>query len=77
MARTKVTARTSTGGKTPRKQLAKMIVHAARKTAPSIGQVKKPRQYRPGTVALRVIYDSKAMRCSLCKRQQSIPSGSL
>ncbi|XP_037416380.1 histone H3.3-like [Triticum dicoccoides] len=55
MARTKVTARKSTGGKTPRKQLAAMIVHAARKIAPSMGQVKKPHRYRPGTVALREI----------------------
>uniref|UniRef100_M8C3Z9 Histone H3.2 n=1 Tax=Aegilops tauschii TaxID=37682 RepID=M8C3Z9_AEGTA len=28
---------------------------AARKTAPAIGGVKKPRRYRPGTVALREI----------------------
>ncbi|XP_052849287.1 histone H3.3A [Drosophila gunungcola] len=52
MARTKQTARKSTGGKAPRKQLA---TKAARKSAPSTGGVKKPHRYRPGTVALREI----------------------
>ncbi|KAF8669891.1 hypothetical protein HU200_051071 [Digitaria exilis] len=52
MARTKATARRSTGGKVPRKQL---VSAAARKTAPVTGGVKKPRRYRPGTVALREI----------------------
>jgi len=52
MARTKQTARKSTGGKPPRKQLA---TKAARKSAPTAGGVKKPRRYRPGTVALREI----------------------
>ena len=49
MARTKQTARKSTGGKAPRKQLS---TKAARKdmTIP-----KKPHRYRPGTVALREI----------------------
>ncbi|VDM28597.1 unnamed protein product [Toxocara canis] len=47
MARTKQTARKSTGGKAPRKQLA---TKAARKSAPATGGV-----YRPGTVALREI----------------------
>jgi len=51
MARTKQTARKSTGGKAPRKQLA---TKAARKSAPATG-VKKPHRYRPGTVALREI----------------------
>ncbi|GIL66218.1 hypothetical protein Vafri_19819, partial [Volvox africanus] len=51
MARTKQTARKSTGGKAPRKQLA---TKAARKT-PATGGVKKPHRYRPGTVALREI----------------------
>ncbi|XP_022951613.1 histone H3.3 isoform X1 [Cucurbita moschata] len=50
MARTKQTARKSTGGKAPRKQLA---TKAARKSAPTTGGVKKPHRYRPGTVALR------------------------
>ncbi|POW16268.1 hypothetical protein PSTT_01417 [Puccinia striiformis] len=52
MARTKQTARKSTGGKAPRKQLA---AKAARKAAPAAGGVKKPHRYRPGTVALREI----------------------
>lgn len=53
MARTKQTARKSTGGKAPRKQLA---TKAARKSHPTVaGGVKKPHRYRPGTVALREI----------------------
>ncbi|CAL2044662.1 unnamed protein product [Caenorhabditis brenneri] len=52
MARTKQTARKSTGGKAPRKQLA---TKAARKNTPATGGVKKPHRYRPGTVALREI----------------------
>ncbi|KAI0339447.1 histone H3 [Trametopsis cervina] len=57
MARTKQTARKSTGGKAPRKQLA--AKSAARKTATYVksatGGVKKPHRFRPGTVALREI----------------------
>ena len=49
MARTKQTARKSTGGKAPRKQLASKT---ARKSAP---EGKKARKYRPGTVAMREI----------------------
>ena len=52
MARVKQTARKSTGGKIPRKQLA---TKAARKSAPAKGGCKKPHRYRPGTVALREI----------------------
>lgn len=52
MARTKQTARRSTGGHAPRKQLA---TKAARKLAPGTGGVRKPHRYRPGTVALREI----------------------
>ena len=52
MARTKQTARKSTGGKAPRKALA---TKAARKSAPASGGIKKPHRYRPGTVALREI----------------------
>ena len=53
MARTKQTARKSTGGKAPRKLLA---TKAARKSAAGgHGGVKKPHRYRPGTVALREI----------------------
>ena len=52
LCRTKQTARKSTGGKAPRKQLA---TKAARKNQPTVGGVKKPHRYRPGTVALREI----------------------
>lgn len=52
MARTKQTARKSTGGKAPRKQLASK---AARKETTATGGVKKTHRYRPGTVALREI----------------------
>ena len=52
MARTKQTARKSTGGKALRKQLAGK---AAVKCAPRTGGVKKTHRYRPGTVALREI----------------------
>jgi histone H3 len=52
MARTKQTARKSTGGKAPRMQLA---TKAKRKMAGQGGLLKKPHRYRPGTVALREI----------------------
>ena len=54
MARTKQTARKSTGGKAPRKQLA---VKTARKAAPvpQVVGLKKAHRFRPGTVALREI----------------------
>nr|UNW45406.1 histone H3 [Amylostereum areolatum] len=64
MARTKQTARKSTGGKAPRKQarsssssLHLLASKAARKTAAvaATGGVKKPHRFRPGTVALREI----------------------
>lgn len=42
MARTKQTARKSTGGKAPRKALA---TKAARKSAPATGGVKKPHRF--------------------------------
>ncbi|KAH3745554.1 Histones H3 and H4 [Pelomyxa schiedti] len=51
MARTKQTARKSTGGKAPRKHIASKHAH---KKAPA-GGVKKPHRFRPGTVALREI----------------------
>jgi histone H3 len=54
MARVKQTARMSTGGKAPRKQLATKANRAAIKGLPS-GAVKRPHRYRPGTVALREI----------------------
>ena len=52
MARTKQTARKSTGGKAPRLHLA---TKAARNLSRSFGDVKKPHRWRPGTVALREI----------------------
>ena len=52
MARTKQTARKSTGGKAPHIHLATM---AARNLARSFGGMKKPHRWRPGTVALREI----------------------
>ncbi|XP_061168695.1 uncharacterized protein LOC133177827 [Saccostrea echinata] len=52
MARTKQTARKSTGRQGPQKTAR---YQAARKSAPATGGVKKPHRYRPGTVALREI----------------------
>ena len=65
MARTKQTARKATGGvhpaivgrshgggKEPRNHL---LTKASRKKAPTVGGVRKPHRYRPGTVALREI----------------------
>jgi len=49
-ARTKQTARKSTGGRAPRSKLA---TRDKRKSAPATGGVKKPHRYRNGTVALR------------------------
>eukprot|EP01088_Endostelium_zonatum_P022414 TRINITY_DN962_c0_g1_i1.p1 TRINITY_DN962_c0_g1~~TRINITY_DN962_c0_g1_i1.p1 ORF type:complete len:145 (+),score=33.63 TRINITY_DN962_c0_g1_i1:30-437(+) len=51
MARTKQTARKSTGGKAPRKIASK----SAKKSTNLAGGVKKPHRFRPGTVALREI----------------------
>ncbi len=48
MARTKQTARKSTGGKAPRKQLA---TKAARKSAPSAGECEKWAKGQRGVVA--------------------------
>lgn len=53
MARTKQTARKSTGGKVSRKQA--LAEKAARKSRAPFGGVKKPHRFRPGTVALREI----------------------
>ena len=50
--RTKLSARKSTEGKSPKK---KRILYCARKSAPANGGYKKPHRYRPGTVALREI----------------------
>ena len=52
MAQTKQTARKSTGGKAPRKQLA---TKAAKKSAPATARMKKPHKFRPRTVSLREI----------------------
>ncbi|GKB82556.1 histone H3.3 [Tanacetum coccineum] len=71
MARTKQTARKSTGGKAPRKQLA---TKAARKSAPTTGGVKKPHRYRPGTVALREITVSSE-ETVLSHRKLDLPNG--
>tara|TARA_B100001564_G_scaffold359491_1_gene381518 strand:+ start:627 stop:1049 length:423 start_codon:yes stop_codon:yes gene_type:complete len=65
MARTKQTARKSTGGKAPRKQLA---TKAARKTNPQTGGVKKPHRYKPGTVALREIRKYQKSTELLCRK---------
>ena len=51
MARTKQTARKTSGGKAPRKVLATK----AGRTGQQKGGIKKPQRYRPGTVALREI----------------------
>ena len=51
MARTKQTARKTTGGKAPRKQLATKATQGDGKN----GTVRKPHRFRPGTVALREI----------------------
>lgn len=62
MARTKQTARKSTGGKAPRKQLA---TKAARKSAPSTGGVKKPHRYR--SARLPVGYTMATITPVVCK----------
>ena len=54
MARTKQTARKSSGGKAPRQALLSKA-EQRRKVAPGTGGLKKPHRYRPGTVALREI----------------------
>ncbi len=56
MDRTKQTARKSTGGKAPHKQLA---TKAARNRQPVRGGLKHPHRYRPDTVALREIRKSQ------------------
>jgi histone H3 len=66
MARTKQTARKSTGGKAPRKQVA---TKAARKASPSSGGMKKPRRFRPGTVALREIRRYQKSTSLLLRKQ--------
>ncbi len=46
MARTKQTARKSTGGKAPRKQIA--VAAATKAAQPMFGGIKKPHRFRPG-----------------------------
>ena len=55
MARAKQTARKSTGGKAPRKQLSTKAARVATRAERPAAGVKKPHRYRPGTVALREI----------------------
>lgn len=60
MARTKQTAKKSTGGKAPRKALAsktsrKSLASKASRKSTKTGGVKKPHRYRPGTRALQEI----------------------
>jgi histone H3 len=55
MARTKQTARKSTGGKAPRKHVASKQARKSSASAASSGGIKKPHRFRPGTVALREI----------------------
>ncbi|CAD6949809.1 unnamed protein product [Tilletia controversa] len=50
MARTKQTARRSTGGKAPR-----LVTATKAANVSNVGGVKKPHRYKPGTVALREI----------------------
>merc|ERR1712038_107155 len=66
MARTKQTARKSTGGKAPRKQLATKV---ARKSASAVGGVKKPYRRKPGTVAMQKIRQYQNTTSFLCRRQ--------
>jgi len=54
MARTKQTARRSTGGKAPIHLLATKCSRTKKKNF-GMGGVKRPHRYRPGTVALREI----------------------
>lgn len=55
MARTKQTARQSTGGKTPRNSIGSKALRKALMNSVATGGVRKPRRYRPGTRALRDI----------------------
>jgi len=55
MARTKQTARKSTGGKAPRKHIASKSVKKETSATTAEDKIKKPHRFRPGTVALREI----------------------
>ena len=63
MARTKQTARKSTGGKAPRKQLA---TKAARKSAPATGGVKKPHRFVLVGVVLGIKFTSARVVLLVC-----------
>uniref|UniRef100_A0A8P0S7G5 Histone H3 n=1 Tax=Canis lupus familiaris TaxID=9615 RepID=A0A8P0S7G5_CANLF len=69
-ARTTQTARKSTGGEAPRKQLA---TKAARKSAPSTGGVRKPHRYSVWCEKLlrtsKQICASRVQLLVLCRRQ--------
>ena len=67
MARTKQTARKSTGGKAPRKQLA---TKAARKSAPATGGVKKVSWL--GCYALILVLCRSSTGCVLAKAEYSV-----
>lgn len=78
MARTKQTARASTGGKAPRNQLATKGARVAaekernKKAARAGGKTKgtrKPHRYRPGTVALREIRRYQKLPNLLLRKQ--------
>lgn len=57
MARTKQTARRSTGGKAPSKAVVAAVAHKKKSTRypATTGGVKKPHRFRPGTRALKEI----------------------
>lgn len=55
MARTKQTARKSTGGKVPRKELATLSSRVISQKSFFGGRLRTPHRFRPGTVALREI----------------------
>ncbi len=55
MARTKQTARKSTGSKAPRRPLATKAARTTKDVVAPEGGVKKPHRYRPGTLAIREI----------------------
>ncbi|KAL4555641.1 hypothetical protein LXL04_038266 [Taraxacum kok-saghyz] len=62
MARTKQTARKSTGGKAPRKQLA---TKAARKSAPVTGGVKKPYRFRARNCSSSLVRETQDFKTDL------------
>mmetsp|Transcript_8534 Transcript_8534/g.20990 ORF Transcript_8534/g.20990 Transcript_8534/m.20990 type:complete len:137 (-) Transcript_8534:429-839(-) len=66
MARTKQTARKSTGGKAPFRPFAQK---AARKSAPAEGGVKKARRYKPGVRALQEIRRYQASTDTLIRKR--------